>query len=69
MNKLPCKNLRDKSLDILRKICYNNIINSEVKAMLWKMKNVQLNKGVFFTPYGDSAPFFKLVCHKQRLCP
>ncbi len=31
--------------------------------MLWKMRNVQLNKGVFFAPYGDSAPFFKLICH------
>lgn len=33
--------------------------------MLWKMTNVQLQKGSAFSLYGDSAPFFKLICRKH----
>lgn len=33
--------------------------------MLWKMTNVQLQKGSVLPLYGDSAPFFKLICWKH----
>ena len=33
--------------------------------MLWKMTNVVLQKGSVFPFYGDSAPFFKSVCHRK----
>lgn len=33
--------------------------------MFWKMINVQLKKGYIFSPYGDSAPFFKKIYHKH----
>ncbi len=33
--------------------------------MFWKMTNVQLQKGSIFPFYGDSVPFFKLICHKH----
>ena len=39
----------------------------EVSVMLWKMTNVQLQKGSVFPFYGDSAPFCKKICHKQAL--
>lgn len=32
--------------------------------MLWKMTNVQLQKGSIYPFYGDSAPFSKYICHK-----
>lgn len=35
--------------------------------MLWKMINVQLKKGSICSLYGDSAPFFKLICHEHTL--
>lgn len=35
--------------------------------MFWKMTNVQLQKGSIFPIYGDSAPFFKLICYKHTL--
>ncbi len=37
----------------------------EVYFMLWKMTNVVLQKGSVFPFYGDSAPFFKSVCHRK----
>ncbi|MBQ3072780.1 MAG: hypothetical protein IJD20_05765 [Oscillospiraceae bacterium] len=33
--------------------------------MAWKMANVRLEKGCIFAPYGDSAPFFRLICQKH----
>lgn len=33
--------------------------------MLWKMTNVVLQKGSVFPFYGDSALFFKSVCHRK----
>lgn len=35
--------------------------------MLWKTINVQLQKGVNYSFYGDSAPFFKSICHEHTL--
>lgn len=33
--------------------------------MFWKMTNVQLTKGSIFPIYGDSAPFYKVICQKE----
>ena len=33
--------------------------------MLWKMTNVQLTKGSVFPFYGDSIPFFRLICQNE----
>lgn len=30
--------------------------------MFWKMTNLQLKKGYIFPIYGDSAPFFRMIC-------
>lgn len=35
--------------------------------MSWKMINIKLQKGAFFPSHGDSALFFKVICHKQAL--
>ena len=35
--------------------------------MSWKMVNLQLIKGYIFSLYGDSAPFFKSICHEHTL--
>lgn len=32
--------------------------------MIWKMINLQLQKGSIFPLYGDSAPFFRKIYHK-----
>lgn len=32
--------------------------------MIWKMINLQLQKGSIFLLYGDSAPFFRKIYHK-----
>ena len=60
-------NKNDKtSLDTLTLICYNSsIIKKGVSMMFWKMTNVQLTKGSIFPIYGDSAPFYKVICQKE----
>ncbi len=35
--------------------------------MLWKMINLQLQKGSIISLYGDSVPFFKSICHEHTL--
>lgn len=35
--------------------------------MFWKMTNLQLKKGYVFSPYGDSAPFFREICRETDL--
>ncbi len=34
--------------------------------MFWKMTNLQLKKGYVFSPYGDSAPFFRKICRERE---
>ncbi len=32
--------------------------------MIWKMINLQLQKGSIFLLDGDSVPFFRKICHE-----